>query len=116
MPSGADSRRRKSKRTGSSSPSRRGGYVYAFGKGQVNVEVTFRGRAAHSSVPEVGHNAIHDAAAFVMLVEQEHRRLTTAHRRLTTAAEAHVGPPTFSTGVIRGGLTGSIVAADCTVV
>jgi acetylornithine deacetylase/succinyl-diaminopimelate desuccinylase family protein len=86
-----------------------GGYVYAFGKGQVNVEVTFRGRAAHSSVPEVGHNAIHDAAAFVMLVEQE-------HSRLTTAAEAHVGPPTFSTGVIRGGLTGSIVPADCTVV
>jgi acetylornithine deacetylase/succinyl-diaminopimelate desuccinylase family protein len=86
-----------------------GGNVYAFGKGQVNVEVTFKGRAAHSSVPDAGHNAIHDAAAFVMLVEQE-------HRRLTTAAEAHVGPPTFSTGVIRGGMTGSIVPADCTVV
>jgi acetylornithine deacetylase/succinyl-diaminopimelate desuccinylase-like protein len=86
-----------------------GGNVYAFGKGQVNVEVTFRGRAAHSSVPEAGHNAIHDAAAFVMLVEQE-------HGRLADVAEAHVGPPTFSTGVIRGGLTGSIVPAECTVV
>jgi succinyl-diaminopimelate desuccinylase len=86
-----------------------GGNVYAFGKGQVNVEVTFTGRAAHSSVPEAGHNAIHDAAAFVMLVEQE-------HRRLAKVAEAHVGPPTFSTGMIRGGLTGSIVPAECTVV
>src|SRR5437868_3166761 len=86
-----------------------GGKVYAFGKGQVNVEVTFRGRAAHSSVPEVGHNAIHDAAAFVMLVEQE-------HRRLKATAGGDVGPPTFSTGVIRGGLTGSIVPEDCTVV
>jgi acetylornithine deacetylase/succinyl-diaminopimelate desuccinylase-like protein len=86
-----------------------GGRVYAFGKGQVNVEVTFKGRAAHSSVPELGHNAIHDAAAFVMLVEQE-------HQRLTATAEGDVGPPTFSTGVIRGGLTGSIVPEDCTVV
>jgi acetylornithine deacetylase/succinyl-diaminopimelate desuccinylase family protein len=87
-----------------------GGKVYAFGKGQVNVEVTFKGRAAHSSVPEVGHNAIQDAAAFVMLVEREHHRLAAA------AADAHVGPATFSTGVIRGGLTGSIVPAECTVV
>lgn len=86
-----------------------GGKVYAFGKGQVNVEVTFKGRAAHSSVPELGHNAIHDAAAFVTLVEQE-------HQRLTAGAEEDVGPPTFSTGVIRGGLTGSIVPAECTVV
>lgn len=87
-----------------------GGKVYAFGKGQVNVEVTFTGRAAHSSVPELGHNAINDAAAFVVLVEQEHQR------RLTAAAEGDVGPSTFSTGVIRGGLTGSIVPAECTVV
>jgi len=86
-----------------------GGKVYAFGKGQVNVEVTFTGRAAHSSVPELGHNAIYDAAAFVMLVEQE-------HQRLTVAAAGDVGPPTFSTGVIRGGLSGSIVPAECAVV
>jgi acetylornithine deacetylase/succinyl-diaminopimelate desuccinylase family protein len=86
-----------------------GGKVYAFGKGQVNAEVTFKGWAAHSSVPELGHNAIHDAAAFVTLVEQE-------HKRLAAGAEGDVGPPTFSTGVIRGGLTGSIVPAECTVV
>ena len=50
-----------------------------------------------------------DAAAFVTLVEQ-------AHQRPTAGGEGVVGPSTFSTGVIRGGLTGSIVPAECTVV
>jgi acetylornithine deacetylase/succinyl-diaminopimelate desuccinylase family protein len=83
------------------------GRVEAFGKGQLNVEITFVGKAAHSSRPEVGRNAIHDAAAFIGLVEREHQRI---------AADVYpgVGPATFSCGVISGGNSGSIVAAECT--
>jgi acetylornithine deacetylase/succinyl-diaminopimelate desuccinylase family protein len=85
------------------------GSVNAFGKGQLNVEITFEGKAAHSSRPDEGRNAIHDAAAFVELVEREHRRL--AERDYPG-----VGPVTFSTGLITGGITGSIVPPECTIV
>jgi acetylornithine deacetylase/succinyl-diaminopimelate desuccinylase family protein len=82
------------------------GTVQAYGKGQLNVEIEFAGRAAHSSRPELGHNAIHDAAAFIALVEREHRRI---------AADEYpgVGPATFTTALIAGGSTGSTVPARC---
>jgi acetylornithine deacetylase/succinyl-diaminopimelate desuccinylase family protein len=84
------------------------GRVQAYGKGQLNVKIAFEGRAAHSSRPEDGHNAIHDAAAFVALVEREQERL---------AADPYpgVGPATFTTAMIEGGSTGSTVPARCTI-
>jgi acetylornithine deacetylase/succinyl-diaminopimelate desuccinylase family protein len=82
------------------------GSVEAFGKGQLNVEITFKGKAAHSSRPEIGRNAIHDAAAFIGLVEREHRRIADADY-------PGVGPATFNCGIISGGNSGSIVAAEC---
>jgi acetylornithine deacetylase/succinyl-diaminopimelate desuccinylase family protein len=85
-----------------------GGNVEAFGKGQLNVEITFTGKAAHSSRPDVGRNAIHDAAAFVARVERE-------HQRVSDDVYPGVGPPTFTTGIISGGTSGSIVPSTCTV-
>jgi acetylornithine deacetylase len=84
------------------------GHVEAFGKGQLNVEITFKGKAAHSSTPQIGRNAIHDAAAFIALVEREHERI---------AGDVYpgVGPATFNTGIIKGGNSGSIVAAECVI-
>src|SRR5262245_1165425 len=86
-----------------------GGAVQAFGKGQLNVEITFTGKAAHSSRPDEGRNAIHDAAAFIGLIERE-------HRGLADDPYPGVGPLTFSTDVSTGRMTGSIVAPDCTIV
>ena len=84
------------------------GIVQSFGKGQLNVEIHFQGKAAHSSRPDLGRNAIHDAAAFIALVELENARIAdTIH--------PGVGPATFSTGVISGGTSGSTVAAECVV-
>lgn len=84
-----------------------GGMIHAVGKGQLNVEIVFEGKAAHSSRPELGHNAIHDAAAFVAAVER-------AGAEAATRPVAGVGPVTYTAGIIEGGTSGSIVAAQCT--
>lgn len=82
------------------------GRVEVFTKGQLNVEITFRGKAAHSSTPQLGHNAIHDAAAFVALVEAENE---------VAARNPHpeVGPATYTAAIVAGGTNGSIVPAEC---
>jgi acetylornithine deacetylase/succinyl-diaminopimelate desuccinylase family protein len=85
-----------------------GGTIGTHGKGQVNVDFTFTGRAAHSSRPEAGHNAIHDAAAFVARVERANLESAVE----TTPA---VGPRTYGVGIINGGTNASTVPAECTV-
>ena len=84
------------------------GRIEAFGKGQINVEIVFRGKAAHSSTPESGRNAINDAAAFVSLVEAE-------AARLADSPYPGVGPVTFTPAIVSGGSHGSTVPAECTV-
>ena len=83
------------------------GRIEAFGKGQVNVEIVFRGKAVHSSTPDKGRNAINDAAAFIRIVEEE-------NRRVADATYAGVGPATFTIAIINGGSHGSTVPAECT--
>jgi acetylornithine deacetylase/succinyl-diaminopimelate desuccinylase family protein len=83
-----------------------GGQVLARGNGQLNFEIVFHGKAVHSSHPEDGRNAIHDAACLVRLVEEETRRLAAA--RLPG-----IGPATYSVGLIEGGRGGSTVADRC---
>jgi acetylornithine deacetylase len=80
--------------------------VLARGNGQLNFEIVFHGKAVHSSHPEDGRNAIHDAACLVRLVEEETRRLAAA--RLPG-----IGPATYSVGLIEGGRGGSTVADRC---
>jgi acetylornithine deacetylase/succinyl-diaminopimelate desuccinylase family protein len=84
-----------------------GGKIEAFGKGQLNVEIVFHGKAAHSSRPDLGRNAIHDAAAFIAAVER-------ANAEAAAKPYPDVGPVTYTSGIIEGGNSGSIVAAQCT--
>ncbi len=83
-----------------------GAQVLATGNGQLNLEIVFHGTAVHSSHPEDGRNAIHDAAAFICLVEDE-------ARRLATTPLAGIGPATYSVGLVKGGRGGSTVANRC---
>ena len=82
------------------------GQVLAIGNGQLNFEIIFHGRAVHSSRPEDGRNAIHDAAAFIRLVEDE-------SADLAGAPFPGIGPATYSVGLIEGGRGGSTVADRC---
>lgn len=78
------------------------------GNGQVNFTVTFFGEAGHGSMPEDGHNAIYDAAAFIRLVEREAARLGGQVHPLT-------GSASYNVGVISGGVRTSIIPSECTV-
>ncbi|MGA3218746.1 MAG: M20 family metallopeptidase [Acidimicrobiales bacterium] len=84
------------------------GQVLATGNGQLNFEIVFHGKAVHSSHPEDGRNAIHDAAAFIGLVEDE-------SARLAGAPFPGIGPATYSVGLVEGGRGGSTVADRCQV-
>jgi acetylornithine deacetylase len=84
------------------------GQVLAVGNGQLNFDIVFYGKAVHSSHPEDGRNAIHDAAAFICLVEDE-------SARLAGAAFPGIGPATYSVGLVEGGRGGSTVADRCQV-
>ncbi|HXY43032.1 MAG TPA: M20 family metallopeptidase [Acidimicrobiales bacterium] len=83
------------------------GKVLPTGNGQLIAEIVFSGWAVHSSHPEDGRNAIHDAAAFVSLVEEQ-------GRRLAAAPYPGIGPATYSVNLVRGGRSGSTVADRCT--
>ncbi|MGA3351875.1 MAG: ArgE/DapE family deacylase [Acidimicrobiales bacterium] len=81
------------------------GCVLGVGNGQLNFEITFSGTAVHSSHPEDGRNAIHDAAAFIRLVEAE-------NGRLAKFPFPGIGPATISIGLVEGG-RGPSTVADC---
>jgi acetylornithine deacetylase/succinyl-diaminopimelate desuccinylase family protein len=82
------------------------GQVLATGNGQLNFDIFFHGHAVHSSHPEDGRNAIHDAAAFICLVEDE-------SARLAGAPFPGIGPATYSVGLVEGGRGASTVADRC---
>jgi acetylornithine deacetylase/succinyl-diaminopimelate desuccinylase family protein len=77
-------------------------------KGCIRARITLRGKAAHSSKPEVGINAITHMARWLGELEEEQARLTLRRHRL-------VGSPTFNVGMIEGGTQVNIVAAACTI-
>lgn len=78
------------------------------GKGVLRWRITVRGKAAHSSKPHLGVNAISHAARIVLAVEEDHARL---------AAKAHplLGPATVNVGIIRGGVQVNFVPDTCTI-
>jgi acetylornithine deacetylase len=77
-------------------------------KGCVRWRLTTRGRAAHSSRPEEGDNAI-DQMAEALLALREHAA------RLGERAHPLVGRPTLSVGRIWGGTGVNIVPDNCTI-
>jgi acetylornithine deacetylase/succinyl-diaminopimelate desuccinylase family protein len=76
-------------------------------KGQVYVEVTTHGVAAHASAPAIGRNAIGDMAAVLAALED----LNDAYRR--RPPHPLLGCPTLSVGTISGGTTTPVVPDRC---
>jgi acetylornithine deacetylase len=77
-------------------------------KGCVRARITVKGRAAHSSKPELGLNAITLMARLLCSLDAERERLA---RRIHPL----VGSPTLSVGLIQGGTQVNIVPADCSI-
>jgi acetylornithine deacetylase len=75
-------------------------------KGVVRWEVVFHGRAAHSSKPHLGINAISHAAAFIREVDAMHAALASRHHPL-------LGPATGNVGLIGGGVQVNFVPDRC---
>ena len=75
-------------------------------KGCLRWRVTVNGRAAHSSKPHLGVNAISHMARLIVAFEEEDPSLR---------GETHplVGAPTLNVGVIRGGAQVNIVPEEC---
>ena len=78
-------------------------------KGVVRWECVTRGRAAHSSQPELGENAIYKMAKVVTALEQ----YATVVGRL--GIHELCGRPTLSVGTIAGGVSVNIVPERCAV-
>jgi acetylornithine deacetylase len=76
-------------------------------KGDVYLEVTTRGRSAHASVPEAGHNAIEDMG--LILAGLEELRVAFGRR----SAHPLLGRPTLSVGTISGGTVTPVVPDHC---
>lgn len=83
--------------------------IVASHKGCVRFAVTTEGKAAHSSVPDEGINAIVPMARIAAYLEDEMKP------RLRGLEDALCGPATLSIGTIRGGKQINIVPEQCTI-
>jgi len=77
-------------------------------KGCVRWRITCRGRAAHSSKPHLGVNAIAHMARVVLAIEDDTKALATRSHPL-------VGSPTCNIGQIHGGTQVNIVPDSCSI-
>ncbi len=79
-------------------------------KGFLWLEATFRGRAAHGSLPDVGVDAIRHAALYLASLD--------VHAQALTEVPAHplLGHGSFHAGTIRGGEAASVYPETCTLV
>ncbi|TSD88779.1 acetylornithine deacetylase [Mycobacterium sp. KBS0706] len=79
-------------------------------KGKIAQRVRVRGRAGHSSRPDLADNAIHLAAELMLAVRDEARRIEAEG-----PFDDRFAPPvsTLQVGVVSGGTGVNIVPADC---
>jgi len=77
-------------------------------KGCLRWRTVVKGKAAHSSKPHLGVNAIFGMARVVAMLEADAAGIRSASHPL-------VGSPTLSVGVIHGGSQVNIVPASCTI-
>lgn len=75
-------------------------------KGCLRWRVTITGRAAHSSKPHLGVNAITHMARYILALEEEQQALRSQEHPL-------LGSPTLNVGVIQGGAQVNIVPDEC---
>jgi acetylornithine deacetylase len=79
-------------------------------KGALRWRIHSRGRAAHSSKPHLGINAIDKMAKLITAMQQ------TFPVRFRTRQHPLVGLPTLNIGMIQGGVQANVVADSCTIV
>ena len=77
-------------------------------KGCLRFRVHVKGKAAHSSKPHLGINAVTHMARLILELESDARQLDGAVHPL-------LGPGTFNIGIIRGGTQVNIVPDSCTI-
>lgn len=77
-------------------------------KGVIRWRIRVQGRAAHSSKPHLGINAIVHMSRLVLAIEEHHQKL---------AAHSHplLGSATGNVGVIRGGVQVNFVPDECVI-
>ncbi|MBI1842177.1 MAG: M20 family metallopeptidase [Verrucomicrobia bacterium] len=80
--------------------------LVAASKGVLRWRIHVHGRAAHSSKPQLGVNAIAHMARLVLALEDNHQQLATRPHPL-------LGPATCNVGVIRGGVQVNFVPDSC---
>lgn len=78
-------------------------------KGDLWLRLETRGKAAHSSRPELGRNAVHEMAKVVDLLETEYAA------RLRRRRHPLLGHATVNVGTISGGEQANIVPAHCSI-
>jgi acetylornithine deacetylase len=78
-------------------------------KGVVRWKVTSKGKACHSSRPELGENAIYRMGKLLLSVEQYAEALRGSRN------DPRLGPPTLSVGRIDGGTSVNTVPDRCTI-
>ena len=78
-------------------------------KGNLWLELSVEGRAAHGAEPQQGDNAVHTMAKVVDAL------LTTYAKELTQRTHSVLGSPTINIGSIRGGTQPNIVPDSCTI-
>ncbi|MDQ3331524.1 MAG: M20 family metallopeptidase [Planctomycetota bacterium] len=83
--------------------------VVVASKGVLRWRIIVRGRAAHSSKPHLGVNAITHMARVVLAIDEEHRRLASTSHPL-------LGPATCNVGLIHGGRQVNFVPDECAIV
>ncbi|NEI74015.1 acetylornithine deacetylase [Rhizobium lusitanum] len=81
-------------------------------KGAVDWSVRVRGKAAHSSRPHLGANAIHAAAHIIAEIDAIGRELQAKPSTLGELFD--VSYPTVCVGRIEGGTAGNVIASECT--
>ncbi len=77
-------------------------------KGVLRWRIKVQGRAAHSSKPHLGVNAITHMARLVLALEEDHQRLAEQKHPL-------LGPATCNVGVIHGGVQVNFVPDSCAI-
>lgn len=77
-------------------------------KGCLRWRITVQGKAAHSSKPHLGVNAIQQMARLLVALESESERLGSVRHPL-------VGSPSLNVGLIEGGTQVNIVPGSCSI-
>ncbi|GBC71348.1 Acetylornithine deacetylase [Candidatus Calditenuaceae archaeon HR02] len=78
-------------------------------KGGTIFKITFHGRSAHSSRPDLGINAIENAAHFIV-------ELINMRKRLGEIQDPDLGASVLSTTIIEGGIKENVIPESCQVV